>query len=274
MVLVRAERSYTNIIQEIYDITAPQASAQKLQGQANCWLAECYQTRSTHRGIMTRESRTYQEFRTREYPGRPANCTRLYNASKCKRASILPKGKHEAHFAVSHDSWAALNDDTHKSRNSLKGHQHYGLRGRERATNSGFSTKPTSERPKRQLISRAVGTVLSLRRHPIKLERYREDQHGPCARMTRTNREMVQIFLRFYALVPGRLTGTPLTVISLAHMPLKDSFQALPTSAVLHEGPKSLCTFTCHSLASSFLLAYMPSASLFFFLGSYSPSGP
>jgi len=99
----------------------------------------------------------------------------LYNASKCKRACNLPKGKHEAHFAVSHDSWAALNDDTHKSRNSLKGHQHYGLRGRERATNSGFSTKPTSERPKRQLISRAVGTVLSLRRHPIKLERYRED---------------------------------------------------------------------------------------------------
>jgi len=82
--------------------------------------------------------------------------------------------------------------------------------------------------------------------------------------MTRTNREMVQIFLRFYALVPGRLTGTPLTVISLAHMPLKDSFQALPTSAVLHEGPKSLCTFTCHSLAAIFLLVLIPSASPFF----------
>ena len=26
--------------------------------------------------------------------------------------------------------------------------------------------------------------------HPLKLERYREDQHGPCARMTRTNREV------------------------------------------------------------------------------------
>ncbi|TYG73121.1 hypothetical protein ES288_D04G075100v1 [Gossypium darwinii] len=31
---------------------------------------------------------------------------------------------------------------------------------------------------------------LSLRGHPIKLERYREDEHGPRARMTRTNREM------------------------------------------------------------------------------------
>ena len=26
--------------------------------------------------------------------------------------------------------------------------------------------------------------------HPLKLERYREDSHGPCARMTRTNREV------------------------------------------------------------------------------------
>ena len=26
--------------------------------------------------------------------------------------------------------------------------------------------------------------------HPLKLERYREDWHGPCARMTRTNREV------------------------------------------------------------------------------------
>ena len=29
--------------------------------------------------------------------------------------------------------------------------------------------------------------------HPIKLERYREDWHGPCARMTRTNREVYQV---------------------------------------------------------------------------------
>ena len=26
--------------------------------------------------------------------------------------------------------------------------------------------------------------------HPLKLERYREDYHGPCARMTRINREV------------------------------------------------------------------------------------
>ena len=29
--------------------------------------------------------------------------------------------------------------------------------------------------------------------HPLKLERCREDQHGPCARMTRTNREVLTI---------------------------------------------------------------------------------
>ena len=31
--------------------------------------------------------------------------------------------------------------------------------------------------------------------HPLKLERYREDLHGPCARMTRTNREEYTIFI-------------------------------------------------------------------------------
>ena len=30
--------------------------------------------------------------------------------------------------------------------------------------------------------------------HPIKLERYREDLHGPCARMTRTNREVFMYY--------------------------------------------------------------------------------
>ena len=30
--------------------------------------------------------------------------------------------------------------------------------------------------------------------HPSKLERYREDEHDPCARMTRTSREVIQVF--------------------------------------------------------------------------------
>ena len=35
---------------------------------------------------------------------------------------------------------------------------------------------------------------IPLEDHPLKLERYREDEHGPCARMTRTNREVYHIF--------------------------------------------------------------------------------
>jgi hypothetical protein len=70
--------------------------------------------------------------------------------------------------------------------------------------------------------------------------------------------------VRFYALVSSCVYRNPPDyVFSLAHMPLKHSFQALSTSAVLHQGPKSLCTFTYHSLAAIFLLPYMPSASFF-----------
>ena len=72
-----------------------------------------------------------------------------------------------------------------------------------------FSTTSPSQLEERQLISSGVATASSLRRHLIKLERYREDQHGPCARMTRTNREMVQIFLRFCTLVPGSCRYAP-----------------------------------------------------------------
>lgn len=38
---------------------------------------------------------------------------------------------------------------------------------------------------------------MSLREHLIKLERYREDYHGPNAKMTRTNQEEKQIYTEY-----------------------------------------------------------------------------
>ena len=44
------------------------------------------------------------------------------------------------------------------------------------------------------ILSRATMAWIPFGDHPLKLERHREDQHGPCARMTRTNREEYRIF--------------------------------------------------------------------------------
>jgi hypothetical protein len=85
----------------------------------HCSLAECCQTRSTRRGIMSSLLVRRALIMTRSTLA-DLLIVHLYNASKCKRACNLPKGKYEAHFVVSPDSWAALNDDTHKSRNDRK----------------------------------------------------------------------------------------------------------------------------------------------------------
>ena len=52
---------------------------------------------------------------------------------------------------------------------------------------------------KNMLIYKSIHLEWNLARgHPLKLERYREDQHGPCARMTRTNRECITFFAIVY----------------------------------------------------------------------------
>ena len=52
----------------------------------------------------------------------------------------------------------------------------------------------------KHLYTKKVHWNMSLWGHLIKLERYREDWHGSYARMTRINREMVQIIFAFFAL--------------------------------------------------------------------------
>ena len=41
-------------------------------------------------------------------------------------------------------------------------------------------------------IKTPIGSRIPFGDHPLKSERYREDSHGPGARMTRTNREVYQ----------------------------------------------------------------------------------
>jgi hypothetical protein len=87
-----------------------------------------------------------------------------------KRRRARGMGKHEAWSAFSHDIWAAPKNPAHAA-----WRRRYGLRGKETRDEPRFSTRPASEHCRHRLISSAATTTPSLRRHPIKLERYRED---------------------------------------------------------------------------------------------------
>ena len=59
--------------------------------------------------------------------------------------------------------------------------------GRDRR---GFRRRAADPLPFARFCRHASRALIALGDHPLNLERYREDYHGPCARMTRTNREV------------------------------------------------------------------------------------